>query len=153
MARSYGKDIYDDLITLLDTELNTMLETIRVERSVTGLLDVRRISNATLSNDTPECNIMLGDSLTDIEEMIGGQLVDNLTERYPAEINIYFEDSSNDAMDYMEYYIEALTRVLHGNNNTTWTWIDVKGGIRIGGVTPENYNKYIAGVAIEIRVN
>jgi len=150
MARFFGADVLDLLSTLLTAQLPEMITMLQTERSDTGLEPVRKINTGYLERQFPECLISLEDSEIDVDAITMD--IQSTPEIFPAEIVIVMKDIT--AKNYLrqEYYIEALTRILHGYHDSNISWIVVKNGIRANMYTPQNETLRVVGVSIDVRI-
>lgn len=150
--RFFGHDVKVALKTKLDADFNTMIDTIRTERADSTIPYVNNFTFTELTYNYPEGTIVFHDK-TELQKEI---LSDNILiepELYPVRITITIMTNINLVDYYMDYYIEALERVLHGANISGFTWIRAEN-------TEQNYfidestQTYRSGyVDFEVRIN
>jgi len=152
MSRLYDHDIKTSLKTKLDAEFNTMLATIRTERSDTTIPDANNITISTLTYNYPEITIDI-DGESEIPDELLSDDIDLEPEIFPVRINAIIMTLSNSISSYADYYNEAFKRVLHGCSITGFTWCRVK-KTRQQELIDENMQTYRScGVDLEVRIN
>ena len=150
MSRIYGQDIKDKLVSIATSDLNTMIDAIEVERSV-SIPAVLNIVTNYKNNQLPELFIELQDSVVEPETL--SYDIDNLTEIYTASLMIGYKDNTNDRDDLAEYYIEALTRIFINYCDEDITWMFYLGSIRTEAIAVEGFTLKACGINLEIRIN
>jgi hypothetical protein len=151
--RKFGKDVIDFVDTILKAELNTVITAIQTERTDTELALIRTFSVGTPTNQDPEVVYFLLDSDVSLEELTTD--INDTAEIYQMEVDIQFQSNSTNIYNHMEYYIEALQRVLSGRKDDTKdiTYCFVKKSKRGEYYNVSSQNFKVVAVELEIRVN
>lgn len=150
MARKFGADLLTSIETLLKDNLQNMLDVIKVEREDSGIEDIRKINIGYMERQYPECLISLGNSDVDVETL--SMDIMQTQEEYPAEVVIVLKDITAKSYLRQEYYIEALSRVLHGYTEDGIQWIVVTSAIRENMYTEQKEILRVVGVSLLIRI-
>jgi hypothetical protein len=150
--RYFGKDIRDTLKTKLSTDFNTMIATIRTERSDTTIPDCKSFTISNPTNQFPEISIDITDSeILNSEELTSN--INNVPEIYNVEITAVMIDTSTSLDDYADYYIEAMQRVLQGYYTSAITWVLITKTNRTNITDGLNQTYKLCGVTCEVRIN
>jgi hypothetical protein len=150
--RFFGYDVRFALYTKLNSDFNTMIDTIRTERSDTTIPHVMNISIDNPKNQYPEIYI----DITESEVLNDEELTTNINlipEIYTVEINSIIKTQLGSIDNYADYYIEALQRILQGYHTSDITWGIITGTIRDDISDKQNQTYKICGVRLQIRIN
>lgn len=152
MARYYGYDVRNLIKTKLESDFNTMITTIRTERSDSTIPLVVNITIDKMKHQYPEIYIDITESelINDFELTSS---IDLTPEIFMVEITAILKSQLDTIDVHADYYIEAMQRILHGYNDSNITWILTNKTIRTD-VTDEKKQTYkVCGVVCEIRIN
>jgi hypothetical protein len=148
--RFFGADVITSLKTIATSNLNTMIDLIKTERSDTGVESIKRIDSGNFQRQYPECMINLGDSLVESEEL--NLDISDTPEIYPVDVLIALAINSDKITLRQEYYIEALERIYHGYKDINISWISVMDCIRVNAYTEQNELLRVVGVKLSVRI-
>lgn len=146
----FAADVLTAVYTKISSEINTMLATIRTERSDTTLPDVLNVTYGLPTGQLPEIVITM--ETTDQPDEL---LQDNITiDPQVYNLQIMLTSQGIDALFqlHMCYYLEALQRLLHGCQISGITWVRCKDSI-IDNITAENEIYKFVGIKLEVRIN
>ena len=129
MARYHEADIRTAIKTKLDSDFNTMIDTIRAERSDLNIPYALNITKDIIKNQYPEIYIDVTGS--DFTNDILDTDIDLSDEVFEVEIKAILKTNSNSLQNYTDYYNEALKRVLHGYNDANISMILMNNTIQI----------------------
>jgi len=129
MARYHEADIRTAIKTKLDSDFNTMIDTIRAERSDLNIPYALNITKDIIKNQYPEIYIDVTGS--DFTNDILDTDIDLSDEVFEVEIKAILKTNSNSLQNYTDYYNEALKRVLHGYNDANIIMILMNNTIQI----------------------
>jgi hypothetical protein len=150
--RYHEHDVKTKIKSILDSNFNNMIETIRIERSDNTIPLAQNITHDVILNQYPEIYI----DITGSEIMNDQELTDNIdiiTESFDVEVSCVILINSYSIESYGDYYNEALKRILHGYNDSYITWIGVISTIQRD-LQDQNTNQTykICGVTLQVLV-
>ena len=150
--RYFGKDIRNNLKTKFESEFNDMIATIRTERADLSIPDCLSFTISNLTMQLPEISIDITESEVNNDEILTTD-IENVSEVYSVEITAMMSSNSLSIDDYMDYYIEAMQRILQGyyTEEITWCLIIRTNRENITDTTNQIYK--LCGVTCEVRIN
>lgn len=124
--RAFEQDIITAVKNKLDSDFNTMIDTIRTERNDNNIPYAGHITYDELTFNYPEISIELGTSDNNTEILSDDILLSS--EKYELKINVVMQTALNLIGVYANYYREAIKRVLTGIvlDITGFSWIRFK---------------------------
>lgn len=154
MSRLYEHDIKDKIKTKLGNEFNTMIATIRAERSDTTIPYCNNFTYTDLTYNYPECTIDIdGESEIDPDEELLTDDINRVPEIFPVKLSAIIMSQANAICYYADYFNEAFKRVLHGCKLVGVTWCRVK-KVKQQELVDENNQTYKScGVTLAVRIN
>lgn len=150
--RFLGRDVRDAVVTLLSNGLTSMLTTIDTERSVTTPAPIY-IGYGWTDNQFPAVFVDLGNSTISQEESPLLETYSALKETFIIEVTCVITDAIDLLYNYIENYIEAIIRVVHGYDSADITWISAVETRREDLYLRENQTMKIGTVVFEVRIN
>lgn len=152
MSRYHEADIKDAIKTKLDSDFNTMITTIRTERSDTTIPLAKNITFDLLKNQYPEIYIdITGSELLNDEELSDN--IEIVTESFEVEVSAIIKTNSTSLSKYGDYYNEAFKRVLQGYNDANIRWIGVINTVQEDRIQENTHQTYkLCGVVLQVLV-
>jgi hypothetical protein len=149
MARYYGIDVRDEIKDYLETNFNSMVDTINTERTLTVPYCNSYITGRELYQ-FPEMYIDIISSNIPKEEIFTGDEYN--TEIFNIDVKIVIKQTNDNILDDIEVYIEAMIRLLDNRSLPGITSVMVNETIRD---IYDNSGQVLrsGGVKIEVRVN
>jgi hypothetical protein len=150
--RFFQKDTLDAIVDILDDNFNTMIATIRTERSDTTIPDCNLFTSGLLQGNIafPQCKISFVKEEI-IEDETLSDKIDEMETMYYYNVMFALMDNTASLEDHCCYYIEACQRVLQGYYDNDITWIRCKGS-EIGQITDSEQNETYKGISLQFEV-
>jgi len=150
--RYLGRDVRDQIVTLLTNSFVTTLATIDSERTSTTPAPIY-IGYGWTDNQFPALFVDLGNSSIQQENSDLTNDYTQTVELYTVEVTCVITDAIDLLYNYIENYIEGIIRVLHNYHDTNITWVSAVETKREDLYLRENQTMKIGTVAFEVRVN
>jgi hypothetical protein len=149
MTRYYSRDVLTFLVTYLTTNLNSTIQAINTTRTDTTP-DVISFIYANSQNQFPECFVSIDDSEVEVIEL--GKSFDGSNETYNCSVIIGIKSNDTNLNLWVENYIEAIFKTLHGYSDNNISWIACKSSIRDEINIKEMQTFKVCGWKIEVRI-
>lgn len=151
MSKLYSADVLTAIYQKIYAGINTMLTTIRSERSDATLPDILSVTTGYPTSQLPEIIITYENSDPVDDENLSDD-ISIIPEVYNLQIMLTTQSIESTIQMHMCYYEEALKRLLHGCQISGVTWVRVKSSI-IDDITSQNEIYKFVGLKIEVRVD